>query len=177
MSYPSFNVGEVLTANDMNNVAMWKITSVPVSGTVFSVNNCFSSNFTNYRVLIQGLTGASFGITMRMRVSGVDNTAAQYFSGNQFITWGGGTSGVYGDNGNTNWAFSYTTAVPNDWTWEFFQPNVAAPTGMSFLGHAPDTGRYGGGYHNVNTAYDGFTLTNTGGPFTGGRITVYGYRI
>ena len=175
MPVPVFTTGEVLTAANMNAIGLWKIASGTVSGTTYAVNNCFSSNYTNYRVLIQGLTGAGVGITMRLRVGGVDNNSAVYYSGNQYIAYGGGSSGTYGDNANNQWAWSYTTTVISDWAFEFYNPFSIANTGVSFLGHAPDTGRYGSGYHGSNASFDGFSITNSGG-FTGGKITVYGYR-
>lgn len=174
MSFPSFATGEVLTATDMNAVGLWRITTATVSGTTFSVNNCFSNDYENYRVVLQGLTGAAVGTSFRLRVAGADNNSLNYFSGWEFITWGGGSSGVYGDSANANFQWAYADTNPQDFVFEFYRPFQTAWTGFSALGYAPDSMRSGAGRHQVAASFTGFSIINTGG-WTGGKITVYGY--
>lgn len=144
------------------------------SATSASINGCFTSRFTNYRVLIENLTGsASVSTTMRLRAAGVDSST-QYYSGNFYSTWGGGASGAYGENNGSGWAWCFSYLTSCAWQFEILRPNVAATTSYSFLGHAPDTGRFGSGLHNVATAYDGFTIFPASGTISA-TIRVYGY--
>ena len=69
MTYPSFSVGEVLTAADMNAVGLWKIKEVTLasaadSGTAFQ--SIFSSSFDSYKIVCHTLTAATNGALPRM---------------------------------------------------------------------------------------------------------------
>jgi hypothetical protein len=63
--------------------------------------------------------------------------------------------------------------------YDISQPNVVSTTYSTWLsqGNAnSSTTIYGGGLHNVDTAFDGFTILSGGATTMTGSVTVYGYR-
>jgi hypothetical protein len=86
MTYPSFSVGEVLTAADMNAVGLWKIKTATVasaadSGTAFQ--SIFSSSYDSYKIVCHTLTAATNGALPRMTFYYGTNTEqiTTYYSG------------------------------------------------------------------------------------------------
>jgi hypothetical protein len=53
------------------------VSTTPVSGTSFSVNNCFSATYKNYRI-IYDFTVADQNMVFRLRVGGADNSTSNY---------------------------------------------------------------------------------------------------
>lgn len=139
-----------------------------------NVNNCFSSTYTNYMILIDLTTSASAGtISLRLRASGTD-AATNY---NYFGPYGGSSSGNINNSAQTEWfvAGSYNSATVCA-ICDVFQPNVAAQTraGISMFDSRNIVGLYGG-IHTTSSAYDGFSLIIGSGTITG-TLRVYGYR-
>lgn len=143
-----------------------------------SVNNCFSSTYTNYKLIIR-VTTSSDQVALRMRVSGTDSTTGYY--------------GVNYDMYSSNAASSSTavqsnaayTLVGNQSSFnEFniFQPNVASQTFMTGTGsryesttpRAETTATNYKIVHSPATAYDGFTIYPLSGTMTG-HYTIYGF--
>lgn len=140
-----------------------------------SVNTCFSSTYTNYRILVK-VTGASVvsgQVRYRMRSGSTDASGANYNSQRlyaQSTSVGGSsetsqTSGIMGPF-NTGQSF---------WSLDIFDPNVAATTGYATVSMY-NNGQIDNfsGAHLVSTAYDGFTLFPDAGTITG-EVWVYGY--
>lgn len=187
MSFPSFTAGDVLTATDMNAVGLWKITEQSASGsaTSMSFNNCFSSSYQNYRIMIDYFQPATAGrgVLMRMRVGGVDATANDYFYALQGLYVDSTSSSVcetgvgYANTGLYNSA--NTIAICSS-TIDIYAPNKAERTMMNIVSSLYNSqfgSRVGFAEHNLSTAYDGFTLylSNTGN-ITNLRVKVYGYK-
>jgi hypothetical protein len=148
-----------------------------------SINSVFNSTYENYRIVISGgLTSAATGgtITMRFRVSGTDDSSANYAyvglsmaSGSGTFTTTSQSSGVVGYTGyntaNSNWgATTIDVFEPFASSWTHY---LASSQGIN--GSSQDAWLSLGGNHRVATSYDGFTLfwpvTSTG------TIRVYGY--
>jgi hypothetical protein len=180
MPVPDFSPGEVLTAAAMDSIGLWKVASVSVtSGSVLAVDNCFTSDYDNYRVVVSNLKSTgNASLSLQLRASG-SGSATGYAFGQGFIlfssaTWNlvanAGTGTAWAAPGNTN------TNPPSNGTIDFFQPQKAERTGM--IGHYQSFDAFiiTAGTHNDGTnVYDGFQLT-TAGTFTAGTVTVYGYR-
>jgi hypothetical protein len=143
-----------------------------------SVNSCFTSTYTNYKLVIN-LTATTSAVGLKMRLSGTDSSVSYYW--------------VNYDMYSSNTAISSTQAGQNvssmlvglDDSYsmvEIFNPQLAQPTGFAANGVRlePSTPRVettvgnAKGVHNVATAYDGFTLVPTLGTITG-TYTLYGY--
>ena len=144
-----------------------------------TVDNVFSSTYTNYRIMIRMVSAGNINTSFQLRVGGVTASGSNYNS--QIIS--NSTTSVAGirvTNGSSynlngvNGAFFTTNII------EIFAPFLAEPT--NFQHHANQTdGAYtapilytGIGNHTLSTAYDGFVFTPSSTTLTG-TYTVYGY--
>jgi hypothetical protein len=190
MAIKTFTTGEVLTAADTNtylaNSGLTYITQASAtSGSTLSVNNCFSSTYSNYRILIDGYqpsTGAQ-ALNLRLRVGGADASGNDYNESFAGLYTDGTSSQDVGTNRNKAGTGMYNSAntVPfGASAIDIFGPNRAERTYMTINGilYAGQFGsRVGLAEHNLTTAYTGFTLFPTSGDFLNVRVWVYGYRI
>jgi hypothetical protein len=181
MSFPSFSAGEVLTAADMNAVGLWLVsTTRATSGTVIDVNNCFSSNYDNYRILISNYkTTSAAGIDIQLRTVSTPTITGYYASG--FYAIYANTPTLTGF-GRVN-AASWPTAIVGDLNRaggaiiDIFSPNVADETTYTHQGTDPRTNGGGGmytGLQDSNTQFTGFRLNC--GTISLCDVAVYGFR-
>lgn len=193
MAIKTFTSGEILTASDTNtfltNGGLRYITQTLVtsgSATSVSFNNCFSSTYANYRIVIDSFqpSNAARTLLMRMRNGGTDATGNDYF----YALQGYFTTGAAVSDFNSAGTSSMTTGVYNSVnslalgaaTIDLFNPFAAERT----FGNVHQTGydsnffyRTGMIEHNLTNSYDGFTLLMSGtGNITTLRVRVYGYR-
>jgi hypothetical protein len=186
--------GQVISETDTDSLSVYKGSAwAPVSGLTFissaspsaqssiSVNNCFSSTYQNYRVLINytASVGANAMTTMRLRASGTDSTTG-YKS--ILMGWGAGAATSAADvSGTDDWYVTYLdpTGNSNIVAIDVFNPFGAAPTTtISTAGYASSIPNYYAqviySANTASTSYDGFTILTSGTSFTG-NIRVYGY--
>lgn len=146
-----------------------------------SVNNCFTSTYANYRVLINiSAATANADFYMRYRVGGVDATGSDYVT--QRIQQSGGT--VSGSGTGATQAYigilsnPYPTASAT--TIDVLDPQIAAWSKIMGSYMYQDSGtsvynHYISVVHRAATAYDGFSLIPSSGNVSG-TVRVYGYR-
>jgi hypothetical protein len=143
-----------------------------------SVNNCFSSTYENYRVVISNIISASGqpDVYLRLRVSGSDNSTAGNYRYGRFYYQIYGTNS--GSNTNVSDSFFQVAVADTDTAGnvvlDIFQPFATARTSLTLL----LTGQWfqgHGGQMTVNTSYTGFTFF-TSALNISGTIRVYGYR-
>lgn len=146
-----------------------------------SVNDCFSSTYNNYRVIVSAGSASITGgqtLEMRLRVSGADNTSSNY-NWARFVYFNGGSSVV----GATDTAFELNgaTAYTNfSLAVDVIDPQTTNATqilSQSLLNQNGNLALVGssGGVMTVTTSYTGFTLFPSSGTFSG-TIAVYGYQ-
>jgi len=148
------------------------------AGTV-NVNDVFSSTYDNYKIIIKNSAGSIPGLSIRLRVSGADNTTSNYNS--TIIETVSGTSTVFprfqtnassflnGDIACRNTAFH---------TWDVAAPNLSQETSFGGFWSTEDTGWRSGvisGMFNATTSFTGFSFYGASGTITG-VVTVYGYQ-
>jgi hypothetical protein len=168
----------------------WVMVSAPQSGLNFitsvtfsaatstSVNNVFTSTYDWYRILIRSTSSVSNSLAIRMRVAGVDATAANYTA--QRLTGSGATADASRVTAQTSGnLMAQDPSAYNAAVIDIFHPAIAEPTIWTSFNVRDGAGtvavfNYMGG-HSLSTAYDGFTLLNTAGNNTG-VLRVYGYR-
>jgi hypothetical protein len=176
MPVPNFSPGEVLTAGAMDSIGMWKVGSYTVSGTVFNIDGCFTSDYDSYKIVFQGL-GASGNSAFYVKLrSGGATTANNYYSGMAYAQWSGTILAQSRSNSSDGWYLSFTngTNVPIGGSMDIYNPNKAsARTGFSYAGNFWDAGIAGGGYHPDTTQFDGISLIC--GSSLSGTVIVYGY--
>lgn len=176
MGYPVFASGDVLNASDMNAVGLWRVASVSFSGATINVNNCFTSDYDNYRIVIRALgSGALTTMFMQMRLSGTPANT-NYYQGGLFGTAVGG-SGALNVNNGTAWFINNTISTsPSNTVMDIYSPALAEQTNYTAQSSEAGNAMWTiAGNHRTATAYDGFTLTVSGTTITGS-LQVYGYR-
>ena len=186
MAIKTFTTGEVLTAADTNTYLansglVYITTASATSGSSLSVNNCFSSTYRNYQVVISNLTTAGVGATsFRLRASGTDVATSYYYNGIYMDYATTAITGLNGSNVSTWEPNIVTDTTMSAGVINFFNPFVAFRSSYNANGIDARTGgggaRTASGFHNANTSYDGFTFF-TNSPITNILITVYGYRL
>jgi len=150
----------------------------PVSAQNF--NNVFNSTYANYRIVANIASNQSdTNLTMRMRVSGTDNsTASAYVIQSSNFN----DTSISGARVTSNlWTIQ---SVSNTQTWsnmtiDIFKPFLTEKTLISGINTSSYLSAYTrviGATHNQATSYDGFSLTAVAGTFYGD-ITVYGYKV
>lgn len=187
----NFAAGDILTASQVNtyltNGGLVYITqSIVSSGSATSVsfNNCFSSTYDNYRIVIDSFQPsiAARGLVLRLRNAGVDLATNYIYA----------ARGLYTDNtsADTNSAAatfadtyiynSTNTIAIGAATIDVFRPQKADRTFFVLNActyNAQFGSRSGIAEQNDLTACDGFTLLMTGtGNISTLNVRVYGYR-
>lgn len=175
MTYPSFSVGEVLTASDMNAVGLWlvKTSTIGNAVTTHEVTNAFSSTYDNYLIIISGgsssATNNALGIQLGSANSGYrfSFNYTDYTNTPVAVGTTTGTSFTYCGSGTQNSLSMYATLQsPYLAEHTFIQSSTSNSSYAGTLsGHKPDT-----------TQYTSFTITSAVGTLTGGTVRVYGYR-
>lgn len=175
MTAPTFTAGEVLTAAEMNKVGLWKISDTTIGSAVSTVpvTSVFSADYQNYIITVSGGTHSTGTGTLTLILGA---STASYYSGATIVTYStGAVTGTAVNNGAAwNLGMANSTALNAHIT--LMGPQLAKPTTYhSFDSNGTSQARNWVGYHNVATAYTGFTLGVSAGTMTGGTITVYGY--
>jgi hypothetical protein len=175
--------GQVLTANSSaTNGLEWAtpatpsagltlITSASLSGSSVSVNNCFSSTYSNYLIITVGMLGSTGGddLFLNLRASGTDANSNY----NRFI-WG--SSNYETSTGQSNLRVGLINSTQAFVRCVVTNPFASAATGFDFAANRSSSSAWVGiGYHSTASSYDGFTLAPTGGTFSAGTVYVYGY--
>ena len=188
MAVKTFTTGEVLTASDtntyLNNGGLVYITSTTATiGTSISVNSCYTSTYTNYRVIAQGNVGTGGEITMRLRTGITDDSAATYKWGRTYFRIDNGASGVGGSVAASEATIGLAVASTQFFTvFDVFNPQVATQTMWSTQPYVePNTATsnsylgFAAGQKNTTSQYDGISLFFPG-TISSVTITIMGYR-
>jgi hypothetical protein len=147
-----------------------------------SVNDCFSSEYTNYRVIIQcDSSSGNTDLRLRLRVGGVDNNTANSYA-RQVVQGNGSSTAAARDNFDTLVLGSMSDQTGSVFTLDIMRPFEATRT--SFLcnnlyitsGDAPLI-YFTNAFHDQSTSYDGMTFYPSGVSLTTtGHFWVYGYK-
>jgi hypothetical protein len=161
---------------------------VPITEQTFStaatvsVNNCFSSTYDNYRLIVSvpTVSAADMNVTLRLRVGGVDNSTASSYVIQKLSAQSTSVAGsVTTSDQPTLMASSSTYPTATSAFMDVLGPFQATPT--LFTGNYSQSlssvALYTGTHtlrHNQSTSYDGFSLITSTGTMTG-VLYVYGY--
>jgi hypothetical protein len=152
------------------------VSTTAVSGTSFSVNNCFSATYKNYRI-IYDFTVADQNMVFRLRVGGADNSTSNY-DRVRLIAQNASAS-VATTAAATSWTDYLGSDGASIWIMDITQPFEAAKTG-AFLANAYNasaqcTLALGSLQQRQATSFDGFTIS--GSNTMTGTCYVYGYSL
>ena len=180
MAIKTFTTGELLTASDTNtylaNSGLVFIKQQTIGNGVGSVtvSSAFSADYDSYQIVVSGGT-SSGNFTTRLTLG---STATGYYFAGAYCTYANVVSGSSGGN-VASWLTTSNNTDANVLNVFLSQPFLAKPTVYStnYYGVSSGDGAIAlQGYLNNSTSYTAFTLTNSGGTYTAGTITVYGYR-
>jgi len=180
MPAPVFAPFEILTADEMNKVGLWKVASVTGGNgaATLPVNDVFSSDYLHYRVIVTGGTVAT-GTTLRLRLG---SSSTGYYAGYLLMVYSA-AGGVFGNDNNAAFFTQVGHSAPTTGTdaafdvrFPFETQRTRFNTAFAQMGTALGS-IHGAGYHNVATSYTGFTLsTASAANWTSDlTVTVYGY--
>jgi hypothetical protein len=147
-----------------------------------SLNNIFTSTYDNYRIVIKSTVSANATLKSRWRVSGTDNSDAEYEQAD-FVQRGNNTNGqIWG--GITNNQIELATAMSGQESFLVIDVNDPALAVKTRALIHVSSGQSGSSdivlfttahRHDVATAYDGLSYFPNTGTITG-TIRVYGYK-
>ena len=183
--------GLVISETDTDSLSVYKGSAwSPVSGLTFissaspsavtsvSINNCFTSTYTNYRILFSPTAiSTAADVTLRLRASGTDTTTnykyqtTESLSGSVYPTADiVGTDEWYMGRIDTPVAMAFSADIYNPQT-----TNKTAYTTNSVFQNSSNsvTAQTMAGFQTSTTQFDGFTLLFAG--TLTGTIRVYGY--
>lgn len=157
-----------------------KVTFSAVAAANMTIDGCFPSDFDVVRMVVDfTLISASIVPTARMRVAGVDSSAATY---DYTMTYhSGGAFAISAANSQTSANIAPIAGTQHQITMDFWKPNAAIETNVNFIPNPlPGSGvgvfaTNGSFKHRTATAYDGISFP-TGGNYTG-TIRFYGLNV
>jgi hypothetical protein len=145
------------------------------SSTGVNVNDCFSSTYDNYRILLKvsGTSPTNGEVRLRMRSGGSDNTASSYNYQRLYAQ----TTSVGGSS-----ATNQSSSILGSWNvdlsqivTDMFSPFKAENTGFVSVSSYNQTHIDNfSGAHKVASSFTGFTMFPDAGNITG-EVWVYGY--
>lgn len=143
-----------------------------------SVNNCFTSTYTNYKLILNVPTSSN-AVGFRLRASGTDASTNYYAVNYDMYSHNTAISATAAQQATT---YIFAGSDKTQTMGEIFNPQLAQVTGFSWQGvswepatpRAQTTNTNYKGVHNAATAYDGFTIFPISGTMTG-TYALYGY--
>ena len=174
---PTFVSGAILTAAQMNAIGLWQVSSTTVGSAVTThvVSNCFSTDYVNYKLVINGMTGTDLGAALFLKPSAT--TGSTYF-GNDVENVPGTASiaAVSSSNATSTgmWLGRISTSGIMGFEAVIYSPFLATTTNLTnaFAGRNYNGS---GGTHDSNAASStGFTLFVSAGTISAGTVKVYG---
>jgi hypothetical protein len=138
-----------------------------------SLNNVFTSTYTNYRIVLNTDHSSAGLIRIRFRASGADNTTSNYYFTSQQIA-GASWSDLGNANADTTAVIGYNDTNESDFSIDIFTPQAAFRTAYVSTGHSGRQGVVAAGVFDTAAQFDGFTLIPGAGTMTG-TVSVYGY--
>jgi hypothetical protein len=155
--------------------------ATPTAVNSVSINNCFTSTYANYLIVID--TSAAVGngsITARLRVSGTDATTN--YTSQRFLAYGISYEASTNPSGTDDFYFGAVEATfgaTSASTTTLYSPALARGTvATTITGYNASIGtsmQTIWNNHTTATAYDGITFNFSGTSFTG-TIRIYGYQ-
>jgi hypothetical protein len=165
-------------AQNPTGMELIKTQTIGTSVSSVNINNAFTDDYANYRIIIDGgtQTAVSPVISLQLTAAGTASTV-NYYATFIFTFYSGTTMNILNTNNGAN--IPYVAMSLNDGLsggFDVYQPKVAGKTSFGGFTNREDISGYVSGFHSPTTSYDGFVLILNSGTMTGGTIRVYGYR-
>ena len=166
---PVFVANTVLTAAQMNQVGMWRISNdtTPGTATTFTKDDVFTSDFRHYRLYVSGSTATAGNCTLQLRASGT--AATTNYAWNQVLRDLSGTTNTVTSSGGTTSSVRLgllntgALGAASSFVVDILDPQITTPTMFFSMNVYTSTAAYSlFGTHYAALSYDGFTLTGAG---------------
>jgi hypothetical protein len=174
---PDFTNGTPLDASSLNKAGLWLVNTTTIGNGVTSVpvNNCFPTDFSAFRIIIENLD-TNGSASHDIQLQGISTTT--YFTGGNFMSWASSAITGYGPAAMVTWIVSANVPAGTGTviTLDLWNPNQArrkygVSHGIAGNGHSMLNL-----YSTSSATATGFNLGKSGNTMTGGTIRVYGYR-
>lgn len=158
-----------------SSLVLIKTQTIGTAVSSVNVTGAFSATYDNYKVIVSGGT-ATVATIMGLKLGA---TATGYYYSNTMFRYNNSASST-GSANVTSWERLGVSALTRlSANFELQDPFNAKLTTINYLYADPTTtgeGGVGAGFLNNTTSYTDFTLTPASGTYTGGTISVYGYK-
>jgi hypothetical protein len=147
------------------------------TATKITVNDIFSSQFTNYRAVLSGFTSGTLQIQYRYTVAGVETSANYSYTQVACATTDAAPARQAGSSSAAQGFIGFMVATNNTnaYSFDVIDPQVAAYTKFVSKGfYSTSVMTDTVGVQAATTQFDGMSLFPTSGTFTG-TLSVYGY--
>lgn len=145
------------------------------SATNISVNDCFSSTYDNYLIVLRGTTTSGSGYDYRLRSSGTDNSTASSYVYQRFEASGTIEQAGRATSNQGRLASDLVSTTSYGFHAYIYSPFLAQPTVIRTLTATNANGAMYEDFantHNQSTSYDGLTLIAAAS--STGALTIYG---
>jgi hypothetical protein len=182
--------GQVLTADSTATTGLkWAAasagaltlitTSTFSASSAVNVNNCFTSTYVNYLILINATSSAATTGQFRLRASGTDASGSDYYGSGFHISSTGTTLNANYYNAQTAGKIGDFNTLRGGYSISVLNPQVAEPTTIfaTSVSASGSPSRYDNlaSHHQLNTSYDGITIYPSSGTISG-TLYIYGYQ-
>ena len=183
MTFPVFSTGEVLRAQDMNAVGLWRVGGGAVSGTTTNFVGCFTSDYTVYRVVIDQPTNTAAGEYYIRYLTGTTATSTNAYrwayNGHTSAGAGYSSNSAANLNGFLGWETPATGGFGGI-TLDIFSPNIVTRTLANVSAAFNISGAYATRNGMIvwegNDQFTGLQISSGGGSSLAGNVSIYGYR-
>jgi hypothetical protein len=188
MAIKTFTTGEVLTAADTNtylaNSGLVYITSGALSSTATNFVGCFTSEYRDYRIVLDSVSFSGTADVYYQLLSGTTPDAtANYF----WYLNGIGHNGAAQNSSAAAQTVGYTGinstlgagTIGGSAILDCYLPNATAITYVTSTANGYNGvfyNRTGGSVLNVTTQYNGIRFLTAAAPTFSGNVSIYGYR-
>lgn len=177
------STGAVAVNGAMTGAGMDLIVSQSfTSATAISINNCFSSTYENYKIVMSSTSTSGQAFYGYFRSGGVNKTSSLYNYASFYYNQGSssGNQGVGASASSMTMGIAGGSALANI---EIYSPFVSSLPTQFYTNYrysststsAESTGGFFHGYYASSESHDGIYLWVTTGTWTG-NIRVYGYK-
>lgn len=182
MAVKTFAVGELVTASDANTylansgLVFVKEVTIGTGVSSVSVSSAFSSDFTNYRIVIHGGVMSVNG-SIYLQLNNATGTTYQMYG--YYGQFGVGALNAYGPGFATSWTDAAIGSTEGFFAnIDISRPNMSAVTLANTWAVSNASSYHFSMRETTTNQHTGFTIGPLlgGATLTGGAITVYGYR-
>jgi hypothetical protein len=159
------------------------VTNATLSGAVatigagvssFTISGCFTSSWTNYRVVISGMAASTDQSDLRLTFN--NSAGTTYATVGVNMDYNSAVQYPLGAVNRTYLVVGSSSTTTNNASFDVFTPYATQQTFTNSIFNGTNHVMWYNGRDTNAVSQTGFTITSASGTFSGGTITVYAYR-